>query len=76
MSLQEKCFRDLDFLYPKMDSSQSDPEIDRHLMAALSVLYLDEIKHENKRRLSKGLPRISPADIVAAWHSVRRTVEL
>lgn len=72
MTLQEKCFSDLDFLYPKMDSDKSDFEIDRHLVAALSVLYVDEIKRENKRRQSKGLPRISPADIVAVWHDARR----
>ena len=75
MNLEEKCFSDLDFLYPKMESKKSDLEIDKHLAAALNVLYLDEIRCENKRRQSNGLPRISPVDIVNQWHVSRRLVE-
>jgi replication-associated recombination protein RarA len=75
MNLEEKCFSDLDFLYPKMESTKSDSEIDKHLAAALNVLYLDEIRRENKRRQSMGLPRISPEDLVNEWHVSRRFVE-
>jgi hypothetical protein len=75
MNLEEKCFSDLDFLYPKLESTKRDSEIDKHLVAALNVLYLDEIRCENKRRQSIGLPRISPVDIVNKWHESRRLVE-
>jgi hypothetical protein len=72
MNFERKCFSDLDFLYPKMESGTCNSEIDKHLAAALNVLYLDEIRRENKRRQDSGLPRISPADIVNAWHDARR----
>jgi replication-associated recombination protein RarA len=75
MSLEEKCFSDLDFLYPKMESTESICEIDKHLAAALNVLYLDEIRRENKRRQSNGLPRIRPADIVNEWHANRHVAK-
>jgi hypothetical protein len=75
MNLEEKCFSDLDFLYPKLESTKRDSELDKHLVAALNVLYLDEIRSENKRRQSTGLPRISPVDIVNEWHVSRRLVE-
>ena len=75
MNLEEKCFSDLDFLYPKLELTKSDSDIDKHLVAALNVLYLDEIRCENKRRQSIGLPRISPVDIVNEWHVSRRLVE-
>jgi hypothetical protein len=75
MSLEEKCFSDLDFLYPKMGSTNRKCEIDKHLAAALNVLYLDEIRRENKTRQSNGLPRISPTDIVNEWHANRHVAK-
>ena len=60
---------------PEDGTKKSDSEIDKHLAAALNVLYLDEIRCENKRRQGNGLPRIGPVDIVNQWHVSRRLVE-
>jgi hypothetical protein len=56
MSLEEKCFTELDTLYPMLRSTtKSSAETDEHLAAVLHTLCHDEIRRENERRAKEGL---------------------
>lgn len=72
MTLEEQCFAELDMLYPQMEPTRNHFEIDKHLAALLNILYLDDIRRENKRRANNGLSKITAADIVNEWHVARR----
>jgi hypothetical protein len=76
MTLEEQCFAELDMLYPQMEPTKNHFEIDQDLAALLNILYLDDIRRENKKRANNGLTKINAADIVNEWHVARRLVPI
>jgi hypothetical protein len=77
MNIEEKCFAELDWLYPafRLTTKRSTAEFDEHLAAVLHALYRDEVECENERREKEGLGWKTTLDIIGEWHVARGLVK-